>query len=144
LTCIGCEQKTHTKSLRVGDEGGGVWLAAVRRSNTLLYAFVWPSGLPKTDTNDASLKPRPSGIHFLYTSPDGLWFNGEKIAIPKQDSPVLALRADGKVIPVTLTPAEWNELAELTDLKNKAEGISQGTLRDKLVSPLLADAALEK
>ncbi|HEX5177236.1 MAG TPA: hypothetical protein VFV83_09420 [Chthoniobacteraceae bacterium] len=132
----GCEQKAHTKSLRVSDDGSRLTLAAVRRNDALLYAFVWPASLPKLDTNDPSLKPG-DGIHFLYTASDGLWFNREKVPIPK-DSPVLALQHDGRVVPIALDQGEWKELDALSDIKNKAESIPGGRLRNKLLLPYSA------
>jgi hypothetical protein len=74
---------------------------------------------------------------FCSPSSDGLWFNRAKVPIPK-DTPVLALHRDGRVVPIALDQAEWKELDALSDIKDKAESIPDGRLRNKLLAPYTA------
>jgi hypothetical protein len=112
----------------------GIGLAGVQRDGELVYAFAWPRDVPKPDTNDRSIRPRGKGIHFCYSSPDGLCFNGKKVGIPK-GSPVFAIRRDGTVIPIPLSEEELLQVTALTTPGNKAESTPDGPLKQKLLSP---------
>ena len=130
----GCQRQHITGTVRVSKGAKGVSLSAVQTGNKLVYAFAWPTDVPKTDTNDPTAKPTPTGIHFLYTAPDGLWFQGVKVAFPKE-SPVFALRRDGQVIPISLTEVELQQVAELTDSREQPLFIPEGPLKQKLLAP---------
>ena len=51
---------------------------------------------------------------------------------------MLALHRDGRVVPIALDQAEWKELDALSDIKDKAESIPDGRLRNKLLAPYSA------
>jgi hypothetical protein len=133
VALAGCGSEFRTAAVNVKSGMDGISLAGVQRDGELVYAFAWPTGVPKLDTNDPSIRPRAKGIHFCYSCPDGLWFNGEKVRIPK-DSPVFALRRDGTVIPIPLREEELLQVTALTTPGNKAESIPDGPLKQKLLS----------
>ena len=134
LVATACQREYHTKSVQVREGPNAVSLAGVHLGNKFVYAFAWPTDIPKVDTNHPETTPRPTGIHFLYTAPDGLWFNGAKVVFPKE-SPVFALRRDGQVIPIELNDAELREVSELSRTQNKTAEVPQGALRQKLLEP---------
>ena len=142
LLVFGCQQQHTTGGAQVSKGSKGVSLSAVHRGDRLVYAFAWTVDVPKMDTNDPSTKPTPKGIHLLYTAPDGLWFHGEKVTLPKE-SPVFALRKDGRVIPIPLTEAELQEVAELTRSRDKLPVVPDGPIKQKLLEPFQALAGGE-
>jgi hypothetical protein len=139
LALAGCTKKTETKtetgSITVTGSGKGVAMAGVLQDGKLIYAFAWPVDVPKLDTNDASQSPATKGIHFLYTAPDGLWFDGKKIAIP---SKVFAILRDGKADPIPVSEAELQQVTELTRPKDAKETVPDGPLKEKLLAPFKA------
>ena len=138
LALFACGQDSHTGSMQVSAGENGISLSGVYRDGEFVYAFAWPRNVPKLDTNDPSVKPQAKGIHFLYTAPDGLWFDGEKVEIPK-DSAVFALKRDGSVVPILLNAVEIILVAELTNPRSKSESFEDGQLKQKLLSPFHAD-----
>jgi hypothetical protein len=138
----GCNKPLHTGSVTVSESEDPVAMAGVHRDGQLVYAFAWPLNVPKIDTNDPAAKPSNKGIHFLSTSPDGLWISGKKVAIP-QSSKVFALLANGDVVPITLTEAELQEVTTLTQPNNYKAPIPNGPLKDKLLAPFKAKAVTE-
>ena len=138
LVADGAEHRTG--SVQVSGGAKGVSLAGVHLGRQLVYAFAWPTAVPKTDTNDPSSKPAQRGIHFVYTTPNGLWFNGKKVVFPS-DVQVFALRADGQVVPIPLDKSELQQATELTNPGKKTEVVPEGSLKRKLLAPFEADAA---
>ncbi len=70
-----------------------------------LYGFVTRRGLDATATTDRPDTPAPVGVHWWINGPDGLWFNGKKVAIPAA-SPVFAILDDGCIVPILSTDAQ--------------------------------------
>jgi hypothetical protein len=135
LSLAGCTKETQTGSITVTGSGNGVVMAGVLQDGQLIYAFAWPADVPKLDTNDARQPPRPKGIHFLHTAPDGLWFDGKKITIP---SKVFAILRDGKVESIPVSEAELQQVTEMTRPKNGDQTVPDGPLKEKLLAPFKA------
>lgn len=130
LFVTGCSSDCHTGCALVGE---GINVAGVFSGKELVYAFAWPPGIPKTDTNDPSTTPAARGIHFCYGVRDGLWMDGKKVAIPA-NSKVFALREDGTVVPLTLSDAETAETIKAITPGNRDARLPDGPVRDKMLA----------
>ncbi len=100
----------------------------------LQYGFVTDRGASVTATNDRPDIPAPSGIEWWKNGPDGLWFNGKKVAVPAA-SRVFAILDDGRVVPIPLTDAEREILAGPFRDSTWSGEIKDPKLQEKLSAP---------